>query len=60
LTVEFGEDLVSGLGPGEGLAVLVPTPAEPTDGGGEILDAGEVAAANGLTVDNEEKTPRPG
>jgi hypothetical protein len=45
LTVEFGKDFVGGLGPGEGLAVLVPVLAEPTDGGSEIGDAGEVAAA---------------
>jgi hypothetical protein len=40
LTVEFGKDFVGGLGPGEGLAVLVPALAEPTDGGSEIGDAG--------------------
>ena len=39
LTAEPGQDLVGGLGLGEGLAVLVPALAEPADGGGEILDA---------------------
>jgi hypothetical protein len=56
LTVELGEDLVGGLGPGEGLAVLVPALAEAIDGGGELIDAGEVATAKGLTVDDGEDT----
>jgi hypothetical protein len=34
--------------------VLVPALAEPTDRGGEVLDAGEVAAAKRLAVDDEE------
>jgi hypothetical protein len=55
LTVQLGEDLVSGLSPGKGLAVLVPTPTEPGDGGGEIGDIGEVAAAQRLAVDDEEE-----
>jgi hypothetical protein len=54
LTVELGEDLVGGLGPGEGLAVLVPALAEPTDRGDEILYAREVATAKRLTVDDGE------
>jgi hypothetical protein len=37
LLVQLGEDLVGGLGSGKGLAVLVPTQAEPADGGGEIV-----------------------
>ena len=43
------------LGPGEGLAVLVPALAEPTDRCGEIVDAGEVTAAKRLTVDDGEE-----
>ena len=42
-TVELDEDLVGGFGPGERLAVLVPAPAEPTDRGDEIVDAGDAA-----------------
>src|SRR5829696_10417033 len=36
-------------------AVLIPTPAGPADGGGEIGDAGKVAAAQRLAVDDGEE-----
>ena len=54
-TLELGEDLVGVLGPGERLAALVPAVAEPTDRGHQLLDAGEVATAQGLALDDGEE-----
>jgi hypothetical protein len=33
-----GDDFVGGLGPGEGLAALVPAVDEVPDGGGQVFD----------------------
>src|SRR5215204_5553636 len=52
---ELGQDLLGGLGPGKRLAVLVPGLAEPVDRSDKVLDAGEVAAAKGLTVHDREE-----
>ena len=46
----LGEDLVGGFGPDEGFAAFVPAVDECLDGGDEVLDAGEGAAADGLSV----------
>jgi hypothetical protein len=46
LPLQFREHVIGGLGPGERLAVFVPAPAEPADCGGEVVDAGEVAATS--------------
>jgi HEAT repeat protein len=53
--VDAGEDLVGVLGPGEGLGVVVPVVYEGADGGGEFLDGGEGAAADGLAGDDREE-----
>jgi hypothetical protein len=55
VAVAVGEDLVGRLGPGARLAALVPASAEPADRAGELLDAGEVAPAKGLAVDDREE-----
>jgi hypothetical protein len=55
LTVELGEDLVGVFGPGEWLAALVPAIAESPDRGHQFLDAGEVAAAERLALDDREE-----
>jgi hypothetical protein len=55
LTVELAQDLVGVLGPAKRLATLVPTFAEPGDGGDQLLDAGEVAAAERLAFDDCEE-----
>ena len=44
------EDVVGGFGPGEGLAAVVVAVDEAADGGGEVFDAGEAAAADGWRV----------
>ena len=49
------EYLVSGLGPGEGVAAVVPAVNEVLDGGDEVLDRGEAAAADGLPGDDGEE-----
>jgi hypothetical protein len=51
----FGEDFVGGLGPDEELAGIGPAVDEELDGGSEFLDAGEVAAAEGLACDDAEE-----
>jgi len=50
-----GQDLVSGLGPDEGVAAFVPAVDEAADRGDEFLDAGEGSAADGLTGDDPEE-----
>lgn len=37
------EDLIGGLGPGEGITAVVPAVDEGVDGGDTVLDAGEAA-----------------
>src|SRR3954471_23135069 len=49
------EDVVGGLGPGEGLAAVVPAVDESADGGGEVFDAAVAAAADGLAGDDAEE-----
>src|SRR5438552_8864863 len=61
----FREYLVGGLGPGERVAAVVPAVDEGLDGGDEVLDRGEAAAADGLPGDDREEDlnevqPRPG
>src|SRR5271154_5074866 len=61
----FREYLVGGLGPGEGVAAVVPAVDEGLDRGDEVLDRGEAAAADGLPGDDAEENldhvqPRPG
>src|SRR5881394_4352583 len=61
----FREYLVGGLGPCEGVAAVVPPVDEGLDGGDEVLDRGEAAAADGLPGDDREEDlneiqPRPG
>ena len=51
----LGEDFVGGLGPHEGLASIVPAVDEDPDGIDEFFDAGERAAADGLTGDDAEE-----
>jgi hypothetical protein len=51
----FGEDLVGGLGPDERFAAVVPGVDVGLDGGDEVLDAGEGAAADGLAGDDAEE-----
>ena len=51
----MGEDLIGGLGPGERLAAVVPAVDEPADGGGELADRVEGAAADGLAGDDAEE-----
>jgi hypothetical protein len=51
----FREYLVGGLGPGEGVAAVVPAVDEGLDGGNEGLDRGEAAAADGLPGDDAEE-----
>jgi hypothetical protein len=55
LSDELGQDLVGWPGPDERLTALVPAIAEPADRADELLDAGEVAAAKHLTVDDGEE-----
>src|SRR6266513_4395169 len=59
------EYLVGCLGPGEGMAAVVPAAGEVLDRGDEVLDRGEAAAADGLPGDDREEDlneiqPRPG
>src|SRR5881227_3239065 len=61
----FRKYLVGGLGPGEGVTAAVPAVDEGLDGGDEVLDRGEAAAADGLPGDDREEDlheiePRPG
>src|SRR6266568_3734097 len=49
------EYLVGGLGPGEGVAAVVPPVDEVLDGGDEVLDRGEAAAADRLPGDDREE-----
>ena len=49
------KDLVGGLGPGEGFAAFVLAVDEGLDGGDEVRDAGEGAAADGLAGDDSEE-----
>ena len=49
------EYLVGGLGPGEGLAAVVP-PVDELDRGDKVFDRGEAAAADGLPDDEAKKT----
>jgi hypothetical protein len=51
----FREYLVGGLGPGEGVAAVVPAVNEGLDGADEVLDRGEAAAADGLPGDDGEE-----
>jgi len=55
LTAGFGEDLVGGLGPGEGFAAFVVGVDEDADGADEVGDAGEGAASDGLAGDDAEE-----
>jgi len=48
LTVGLGEDLVGGLGPGEGVGAVVPAIDEGADLGVEVFGAGVGAAVDGL------------
>ena len=52
---DAGEDLVGVLGPGERVRVVVPVVDEGADRGGEFLDGGEGAAADGLAGDDGEE-----
>src|SRR5208283_4724941 len=52
---DAGEDLVSVFGPGEGPGMVVPVVDERADGGGQLLDGGEGAAADGLAGDDREE-----
>lgn len=49
------EDVVCGLGPGEGFAPVVPSVDEPADGGDEIADRAERSTADGLPGDDPEE-----
>src|SRR6266516_829304 len=49
------EYLIGGLGPGEGMAAVVPAVDEVLDGGDEVLDRGEAAAADGLAGDDRKE-----
>src|SRR5690242_17805243 len=51
----FREYLVGGLGPGEGVAAVVPPVDEVLDGVDEVGDRGEAAAADGLPGDDREE-----
>jgi hypothetical protein len=55
LTFERGEDLVGVLGPAKRVAALVPAVAELADRGHQLLDAGEVTAAQRLALDDGEE-----
>src|SRR5437660_12288833 len=60
----FREYLVGGLGPGEGVAAVVPPGDEGLDGGDQVGDRGEAAAADRLPGDDREEhlneiQPRP-
>src|SRR5437667_10370133 len=60
----FREYLVGGLGPDEGVAAVIPAVDEGLDGGDEVGDRGEAAAADGLPGDDREEDlhevqPRP-
>jgi hypothetical protein len=50
------EYLVGGLGPGKGVAAIVPPVDEGLDRGDQVLDRGEAAAADRLRVMIEKKT----
>jgi hypothetical protein len=50
--VELGEDLIGVLGPAKRLTVLIPAVAEPTDHRNQLLNTGEVAAAQRLAIDD--------
>src|ERR1039458_8660952 len=54
LTVQRGQDLVGGLDPDEGLAVVVPVIDEALDGLDQSPDAGEGAAADGPPAEDRE------
>lgn len=64
----MGQDVVGGLGPGEGVAAVVPAFDELRDRGDELLDGVERAAADRLPGDDPEEhldqvsatTPRSG
>jgi hypothetical protein len=50
----FRKYLVGGLGPDEGVAAVIPAVDEGLDGGDEVGDRGEAAAADGLPGDDRE------
>jgi hypothetical protein len=54
LPVGFGQDLVGGFGPDEGVGALVPAVDEGADAAVELGDAGEAAAVDGLAFDDPE------
>jgi hypothetical protein len=49
------QEVVEGLGPGERVAAVVPAVDKAFDGGDEVLDRGEGAAADGLSGDDPEE-----
>jgi hypothetical protein len=57
LTVGLGEDLVGGLGPGEGVGAVVPAVDEGADLGVEVFGAGVGAVVDGLAFGQETSTP---
>jgi hypothetical protein len=60
LTVGFLEDVVGGFGPDEGLGTVVPAVDEVADPAGQVADAAEGAAMDGLAFDDWKTTPRRG
>jgi hypothetical protein len=54
LAVGFLEDLVGGFGPDEWVGAVVPAVDVGADRGGEVADAAEGAAVDGLAFDDAE------
>jgi len=59
LTGGVGQDRIGGLGPGEGVATVVPALDEAADRCHEFLDAGERSASYRLTRDDPEEDLEP-
>ena len=51
----MGQDFVGGFGPDERVAAFVPAVDEGLDGGDQVFDPGEGAAADGLAGDDAEE-----